>query len=87
MTWPGEGWVAWKPSIVGPTHYVPRWALDMYRPIAREAHETLRRAEQLPVLPGAARRERAARIRDATRLIRQWRDAVVAVGHMLREPS
>lgn len=87
MTWPGEGWVAWKPSIVGPTHYVPRWALDMYRPIAREAHETLRRAEQLPVLPGAARRERAARIRDATRLARQWRDAVVAVGHMLREPS
>lgn len=83
----GEGWVGWKPSIVGPTYYVPQWALDMARPIQREARETLRRAEQLPVLPGRPRRERAARIRDATGLIRQWREAVIAVGHMLREQS
>jgi hypothetical protein len=76
--------VWWKPSIVGPTYRVPEWALDLYRPIARECAEQRRRAEIEPVPPRGtqAHLDRAKRITDAHRLAMQWRRALIEVGRM-----
>lgn len=77
--------VAWKPHYFGPTYRVPRWALDLHRAWSVEAYRARDRAEALPVIPGAPRRERAARIRSATALIEQMRRAVLMVGMWTQE--